>query len=123
MKNNTIEKNRDVRPEEYAELRKALTLISGKWKLEILWLLYHRTHRFGELLRTIDGVTQHMLTKQLRELEADGLVTRTIFAEVPPRVEYSMTDATKKLEATIAELMTWWEKFGKSAQKESQKIR
>tara|TARA_R110001606_G_scaffold156044_7_gene298738 strand:+ start:2898 stop:3269 length:372 start_codon:yes stop_codon:yes gene_type:complete len=120
MENQTIEKNRDVQPEEYADLRKALTLISGKWKLEILWLLYHRTHRFGELRRTIDGVTQHMLTKQLRELEAAGLVTRTVFAEVPPRVEYSMTDATKALEPTIETLMAWWQQFGRSAQKESQ---
>lgn len=110
-----IAKNREVRPEEYAEVRKALTLISGKWKLEILWLLYHRPHRFGELLRTIDGVTQHMLTRQLRELEADGLVTRTVFAEVPPRVEYSMTDATIAMEPAIWALMDWFKEFGKKA--------
>lgn len=112
----TIAKNRDVQPEEYADLRRALTLITGKWKLEILWLLYHRTHRFGELRRTIPGVTQHMLTKQLRELEADGLVTRTVYAEVPPRVEYSMTEATRALEPTISSLMEWWQSVGKSAQ-------
>ncbi|MCW1402460.1 helix-turn-helix domain-containing protein [Novosphingobium sp.] len=111
----TIVKNREVKADEYADLRKALTMIAGKWKLEILWLLYHRTHRFGELLRTIPGVTQHMLTRQLRELEADGLVTRKVFAEVPPRVEYSMTEATKALEPTIKSLMEWWQKFGKSA--------
>ncbi|MDE2563057.1 MAG: helix-turn-helix transcriptional regulator [Sphingomonadales bacterium] len=112
----TIVKNREVPPEEYADLRKALTLIAGKWKLEILWLLYHRTHRFGELQRTIPGVTQHMLTRQLRELEADGLVTRTVFAEVPPRVEYSMTEATKALEPTIQALMEWWQAYGKATQ-------
>lgn len=112
----TITKNREVKPEEYADLRKALTLIAGKWKLEILWLLYHRAHRFGELQRTIPGVTQHMLTRQLRELEADGLVTRTVFAEVPPRVEYSMTEATKALEPTITALMEWWQTFGRVAQ-------
>ncbi|MBB3982258.1 DNA-binding HxlR family transcriptional regulator [Sphingobium fontiphilum] len=110
-----IAKNRDVKPEEYAELRRALTLISGKWKLEILWLLYHRPHRFGELLRTINGVTQHMLTRQLRELEADGLVTRTVFAEVPPRVEYGMTDATIALEPAIWALMEWSREFGTPA--------
>jgi DNA-binding HxlR family transcriptional regulator len=118
MLDNTIGKNREVLPEEYAELRKALTLIAGKWKLEILWLLYHRTHRFGELHRTIPGVTQHMLTRQLRELEADGLVTRTVFAEVPPRVEYSMTLATKALEPTIQALLVWWQQFGQSTQPE-----
>lgn len=112
----TIARNRDVATGDYADLRKALTLIAGKWKLEILWLLDHRTHRFGELLKTIPGVTQHMLTRQLRELEADGLVTRTVFAEVPPRVEYSMTEATKALEPTIQSLMEWWQQFGKVAQ-------
>jgi DNA-binding HxlR family transcriptional regulator len=110
--NRPILKNQDVRPEDYAELRRALTLISGKWKLEILWLLYHRPHRFGELLRTISGVTQHMLTRQLRELEADGLVTRTVFAEVPPRVEYAMTDATIALEPAIWALMNWSREYG-----------
>ena len=76
--------NRDVSPQEYESLRRALTMISGKWKLEILWLLYHRTHRFGELQKTISGVSQHVLTKQLRELEADGLITRKIFAIASP---------------------------------------
>src|SRR5271169_1984901 len=65
------------------ELRRALAMISGKWKLEILWLLNQRVHRFGELKRAIPGITQHMLTSQLRELEDDGLVIRTIFAEIP----------------------------------------
>ena len=112
----TIAKNRDVSSEEYGELRKALTLIAGKWKLEILWRLHHRTHRFGELMKAIPSVTQHMLTRQLRELEADGLVTRRVFAEVPPRVEYSMTEATKALEPTIQSLVAWWETYGKAAQ-------
>ncbi len=102
-----IAKNRDVKPEEYAELRRALTLISGKWKLEILWLLYHRPHRFGELLRTINGVTQHMLTRQLRELEADGLVTRTVFAEVPPRVEYRLSPLGDTLRPILDAIAAW----------------
>lgn len=114
--NMTRAKTRDVPPEEYADLRRALMLIAGKWKLEILWRLYHRTHRFGELLKAIPGVTQHMLTRQLRELEADGLVTRTVFAEVPPRVDYSMTEATKALEPTIQALMFWWQEHGKVTQ-------
>ncbi|HEY5214164.1 MAG TPA: helix-turn-helix domain-containing protein [Acidobacteriaceae bacterium] len=61
------------------------------WKLEILWLLNQRLHRFGELRRATPGITQHMLMAQLRELEEDGLITRTVFAEVPPRVEYEIT--------------------------------
>jgi DNA-binding HxlR family transcriptional regulator len=107
--------NQTIEPEQYDSLRRALTLMSGKWKLEILWLLYHGKYRFGELKRAIPGVTQHMLTVQLRELEADGLITRTVFAEVPPRVEYAMTTATKELEPTILSLLAWWEEFGKSA--------
>ena len=65
-----------------------------------------------ELQKTITGVSQHVLTKQLRELESDGLITRKVFAEVPPRVEYTMTDATRELEPTIKSLMAWWENHG-----------
>src|ERR1700675_1456017 len=79
------------------EVRRALALIGGKWKLEILWLLNQRLHRFNELRRSIPGVTQHMLTAQLRELEADGFVERTVYAEVPPRVEYRITDEALRL--------------------------
>src|SRR3546814_10770667 len=96
-------------------------LIAGKWKLEILWLLHHRIHRFGELKRSIPGMSQHMLTLQLRELEEDGLITRTVYAEVPPRVEYAMTDATKALEPTIASLLRWWREHGKDAGKDKKK--
>src|SRR6267378_8195545 len=79
------------------ELRTALATITGKWKLEILWLLNQRVHRFGELRRAIPEVTQHMLTAQLRELEADGLVSRKVFAEVPPRVQYAITGKARAL--------------------------
>lgn len=96
----------------HEEMRRAFSLLSGKWKLEILWLLHQRLHRFGELRRAIPGITQHMLTAQLRELEADGLVTRTVFAEVPPRVEYAITDKALGLGPTIAALMAWWEEYG-----------
>ncbi len=68
----------------HEEMRRAFALLSGKWKLEIMWLLNQRVYRFGELRKAIPGITQHMLTAQLRELEADGLVSRTVFAEVPP---------------------------------------
>ncbi len=116
----SVPKSKDVSPQEYEALRRALTLISGKWKLEILWLLYHRTHRFGELQKTITGVSQHVLTKQLRELEADGLITRKVYAEVPPRVEYSMTNATRELEPTITSLMAWWDQYGRNTREQPQ---
>ncbi|MFJ8768729.1 winged helix-turn-helix transcriptional regulator [Streptomyces clavifer] len=89
------------------EMRRALTMISGKWKLEILWLLYQRTYRFGELRREIPQVTPHMLTKQLRELEGDGLVTRKVYAEVPPRVEYTLTDEARTLKPAFESLLAW----------------
>jgi DNA-binding HxlR family transcriptional regulator len=97
-----------------SEMRKALSTITGKWKLEILWLLNQRVHRFGELRRAIPGITQHMLTAQLRELESDGLVRRKIFAQVPPRVEYAITPAALALKPVIDAVFTWWHNHGRT---------
>nr|WP_320201850.1 helix-turn-helix domain-containing protein [Agrobacterium sp. rho-13.3]MDX8311628.1 helix-turn-helix domain-containing protein [Agrobacterium sp. rho-13.3] len=94
------------------EMRRAFTLLSGKWKLEIMWLLNQRVYRFGELRKAIPGITQHMLTAQLRELEADGLVSRTIFAEVPPRVDYEITAKARGLQPTMEALAAWWREYG-----------
>jgi len=107
--------NAPVPSEAHEELRRALLILAGKWKLEILWLLHHRVHRFGELKRAIPGISQHMLTLQLRELERAGLVTRSVFAEVPPRVEYAMTATAKALEPTINALIAWWDDHGRAA--------
>ena len=96
------------------EMRRAFAMLSGKWKLEIMWLLHQRVHRFGELRKAIPGITQHMLTAQLRELEADGLVSRTVYAEVPPRVEYEMTPKALGLAPTMKALANWWEEYGKT---------
>ena len=96
------------------EMRRAFALLSGKWKLEIMWLLSQRVHRFGELRKAIPGITQHMLTAQLRELEADGLVSRTVFAEVPPRVEYEITRKARGLGPTMEALTAWWQTYGSS---------
>ena len=98
----------------HEEMRRAFSLLSGKWKLEIMWLLNQRVYRFGELRKTIGGITQHMLTAQLRELEDDGLVTRTVFAEVPPRVEYEITAKARALAPTLQALMAWWAEYGES---------
>ncbi|UIJ83539.1 helix-turn-helix domain-containing protein (plasmid) [Rhizobium beringeri] len=98
----------------HEEMRRAFALLSGKWKLEIMWLLHQRVYRFGELRKAIPGITQHMLTVQLRELEADGLVSRTIFAEVPPRVEYEITQKARGLGPTMKALTAWWNEYGKS---------
>ena len=88
-------------------VRRALALIAGKWKLEILWLLNQRMHRFNELRRAIPGVTQHMLTAQLRHLEADGFVERTVYPEVPPRVEYRITAEALRLKTVFDALIRW----------------
>ena len=85
----------------------ALDVIGGKWKGVILHHLHERSYRFNELRRLMSGVTQRMLTKQLRELEQDGLISRTVFAEVPPRVEYAMTEYGKTLAPVLKALLTW----------------
>jgi len=98
----------------HEEMRRAFTLLSGKWKLEIMWLLNQRIYRFNELRKAIPGITQHMLTMQLRELEADGLISRTVFAEVPPRVEYEITVKARGLGPTMEALTVWWSEYGRS---------
>lgn len=98
----------------HEEMRRAFALLSGKWKLEIMWLLNQRIYRFNELRKAIPGITQHMLTAQLRELELDGLVSRTVYAEVPPRVEYEITAKARGLGPTMEALTTWWNEYGKS---------
>src|ERR1700730_2700937 len=102
--------------------RRTFEMISGRWKLEILWLLSQRMHRFGELRRGLPGVTQHMLTVQLRDLEADGLITRTIYAEVPPRVEYEITSYARTLRPNLMAILKWaQENPARSTQKHSGK--
>ena len=81
--------------------------IDGKWKGVILYHLLAATMRFNEIRRAIPGVTQRMLTNQLRELEADGLVARVVHAEVPPKVEYSLTDRGRTLEPDLLALGAW----------------
>lgn len=84
-------------------------IIGGKWKLIILQILIFKgMKRFNELRRMIDGVTQTMLTNQLRALERDGLVTRKVYAEVPPRVEYSATQRALDLTTVFRAMHDWW---------------
>ncbi|MEM6441507.1 MAG: helix-turn-helix domain-containing protein [Pseudomonadota bacterium] len=85
----------------------ALEQIAGKWKGLIIHHLLDGTLRFNELSRRVGPVTQRSLTKQLRELEADGIVTRRVHAEVPPKVEYSLTEKGLALRGVIAALGDW----------------
>jgi DNA-binding HxlR family transcriptional regulator len=86
----------------------ALDVVSGKWKGLILWeLQHHGTRRFAELRRALPGVSEKMLTQHLREMEADGLVHRKVYAEVPPKVEYSLTEAGVSLNEALLPLGVW----------------
>lgn len=88
-------------------IRNTLLVIGGKWKVMILYMLMEKTHRFSELKRTIPGITQKMLTQQLRELEEDGLVSRKVYPQVPPKVEYSLTDFGRTLKPVFQTLYRW----------------
>lgn len=85
----------------------ALEVIGGKWKMPILWRLKDRVWRHGELKRSLGRVTHKMLTKQLRELEADGLVARKVYAVVPPKVDYSLTRLGRSVVPVIEALRQW----------------
>lgn len=84
-----------------------IDVIGGKWKPIIIWLLIEKTYRFGELHKTIPGMALKVLSRQLKELEADGIVKRQVFAEVPPRVEYSLTAKGESLSEIMLLLSEW----------------
>ena len=84
-----------------------LSLIGDKWKVLILRDLMDGTKRFGELKKSIGSVSQKVLTAQLRDMEENGLVNRTVYAEVPPRVEYSLTEIGHSLKPIIDAMMDW----------------
>ena len=90
-----------------------LRVIGGKWKLVILWYLWDDARRFSELKRSIAGITQRMLTQQLRELERDGVVSRKVYAQVPPRVEYAITDFGRTLEPILRLMCKWGEEHAR----------
>ena len=90
-----------------------LTLIGDKWKVLILRDLMPGTRRFGELKNSIGSVSQKVLTAQLRDMERNGLVHRDVYAEVPPRVEYSLTDLGKSLKPILDSMMIWGESYKK----------
>lgn len=84
-----------------------LTLIGDKWKVLILRDLMTGTKRFGELKRSLDGVSQKVLTAQLRAMETSGLLTRTVYPEVPPRVEYTLTELGQSLSPILNAMQDW----------------
>lgn len=91
--------------------RQVITLIADKWSLLILWALNREgTLRYGELHRTVQGISQKMLTQTLRELERNGLVRRTVYEVIPPQVEYELTELGQSLKATLSGVCNWAQK-------------
>ena len=88
------------------------SVIGGKWKILILWYIsFFKVQRFGELMRRLDGITQSTLTKQLRELEKDGFIHREIYKEIPPKVEYTLTELGESFIPVLQTMMNWSEKY------------
>jgi len=88
-----------------------LAVVGGRWKPVLLFHLLDGRKRFSDLCRTAPNATQRMITLQLRELEADGIVTRQVFAQVPPRVEYELTELGRSLEPLLLQMRDWGQRF------------
>lgn len=97
----------DMQP-ELCKVDDALGILVGKWKpMILLILLQEGTKRFSDLKRSVPGITQKMLTKQLRELEEEDIITRNVYAQVPPKVEYSISEYGKSLEPILVAMHEW----------------
>lgn len=88
-----------------------LDVIGGKWKAVILYKLLRGPHRFSDIKRQLPAITQRMLTLQLRELEEDGIVHREIYKQIPPKVEYSLTDFGRTLEPILLSMLAWGDQY------------
>ena len=93
-----------------------LAVVGGRWKPVLLFHLLEGRKRFSDLCRAVPNATQRMITLQLRELEADGVVARHVFAQVPPRVEYELTELGRSLEPLLLQMRDWGERFKATAQ-------
>ena len=106
MKKNKV----DITPHK-CSLKEVLDVLGGKWAMPIIYTLSKGTMRFKELERTIEGINTRMLVKELKNMEANGILTREVFATVPPTVEYTVTYKGLKLQPIIAELHKWGQEF------------
>lgn len=96
----------------YEKFEKVVEMPGGKWKLRIIYMLaFHEVLRYGELKRLLSPITHKMLTNQLKELEKDGLILRTEYPQVPPKVEYSMTEMGRSLQPVVKEMYLWISKY------------
>lgn len=119
MKNNTIIENEEdksgkkiIFDENSCPVTATMKVLGGKWKAILINAIYHTSPaRFGELRRSVKGITQSMLTSQLRELEDDGVINRKIYAEIPPRVEYTLTEFGLTLSPIILSMADWGKQY------------
>ncbi|WP_029295689.1 winged helix-turn-helix transcriptional regulator [Chryseobacterium hispalense] len=126
MENNTIVINQEVIDvkkiifdENSCPVTATMQVLGGKWKSILINAIYLTAPaRFGELRRSVKGITQSMLTSQLRELEDDGIISRKIYAEIPPRVEYTLTEFGLTLSPIMLAMAKWGEEYRMSKQKE-----
>lgn len=96
----------------YEKFERVVEMLGGKWKLRIIYILaFHEVLRYGELKRLLSPITHKMLTTQLKELEKDGLILRTEYPQVPPKVEYSMTEMGRSLQPVVKEMYLWISKY------------
>ena len=110
-----VEKQINLRGNTYhCALDVTMNFIGGKWKTVVLWYLKSDKKRFGELKKRIPDITEKMLSLQLKALEEDGIVKRTIYPEVPPRVEYELTDFGKTLIPMLDEIAKWGRELAES---------
>ncbi|MGN7205349.1 winged helix-turn-helix transcriptional regulator [Pedobacter sp. SAFR-022] len=102
-----MEDKKDKKTDERCALQEILGVIGGKWSMSIIYALFEGTKRFSELERLVLKINSRMLVKELKNMEANGIVVREVFPTVPPTVEYTLTTKGKKLEPIINELYKW----------------
>lgn len=97
--------------EKTCSLKEVLDIIGGKWAMPIIYILSKGKMRFKELERTVEGINTRMLVKELKNMEVNGIITREVFATVPPTVEYTLTSKGEKLLPSIVSLHNWGQEF------------
>lgn len=110
-------KTRDELPD--CPVATTVQLIGNKWKLLIIRNLLVRPWRFNELHKNLDGISQKVLTDSLRQMEADGIITRTVYAEVPPRVEYALSELGESMRPILMSMQAWGSRYKESMAAES----
>jgi DNA-binding HxlR family transcriptional regulator len=106
-----MSKKKNTESDERCALQEILGVIGGKWSMSIIYALFPGKKRFSELERLVPNINTRMLAKELKNMESNGIVTRAVFATVPPTVEYTLTVKGKKLEPIISELYKWGVEF------------